>query len=309
MLAKRFPKMRLLIIVNSIVAQTHPEQVEKAIRLLRNSCVESRVTETGKPVEATKIALRARYDDIDRVVVIGGDGTINEVVNGLVGSKIPIAVIPLGTGNTFATNFHIPLSLHEACEVAVGSNVISIDVGLLNHRYFACVAGIGFDAHVLHQLQPTFKRRFGKWAYAIASLRHLLRYRPSLVEVRIDGWERFKTDAWLTVISNVPTYALNFKFTPKASPCDGYIDVCIFFARSRIERLKQAALSLLGYHVHLNSVLYRRAKWLELVSSPRVLVHVDGEPICLTPVSARVIPHSLNVVVPKDWADTAKVVQ
>jgi YegS/Rv2252/BmrU family lipid kinase len=301
--------MRLLIIVNSIVAQTHPEQVEKAIRLLCDSCAQSSIIETGKPVEATKIAFRARHEGVDRVVVIGGDGTINEVVNGLVGSKIPIAVIPLGTGNTFATNFRIPLSLHEACEVAVGGNVVTIDVGLLNHRYFACVAGVGFDAHVLHQLRPTFKRRFGKWAYAIASLRHLLRYRPSLIEVRMDGWERFKTDAWLTVISNVPTYALNFKFTPQASPCDGYIDVCIFFARGRFERLKQAALSLLGYHVRLGSVLYKRAKWLELVSSPNVFAHVDGEPVCLTPVSARVIPHSLKVVVPDDWADVAKAVQ
>ncbi|MCS7252818.1 MAG: diacylglycerol kinase family lipid kinase [Armatimonadota bacterium] len=287
--------MRLLLIINPVVAQTHEAQVRQVVDLLRGLCKDVEMVWTAKGAEVRKAASSA--GEFDRVVVVGGDGTINEVANIFVGCTKPLAVIPLGTGNTFATNFGIPMELKEACQTAIHGKVTCIDVGQLDGRYFVCVAGVGFDAHVLHQLQPSFKRKLGKWAYAAASIWHLVRYRQSELRVRMDH-EEFSVNAWLTVASNVPTYALNLKFAPQARPDDGHLDVCIFFARSKLERLMQAALSLFGYHIYLGSVVYRRTRCVELDSQPPVWAHVDGEPVRMTPVNISILPRALNVVVP-----------
>lgn len=288
--------MRLLLIVNPVVAQTHTAHVKQVLDLLKSSCACIETVWTAKGIKAQEAALAA--ERFDRVVVVGGDGTINEVANMLVGRTTPIAVIPLGTGNTFAVNFGIPTEVVKACQVALYGEPVSIDIGQLNDRYFVCVAGIGFDAHVIHQLQPAFKRKLGKWAYAIASICHLMRYRRSEIHVKMDD-NGFEGSAWLAVVSNVPIYALNFKFTPNAKPNDGHLDVCIFLERSKLERLMQAALSLFGYHVRLGSVVYRRTKRIEVDSQPPVWAHVDGEPARTTPVTISILPRALNVVVPK----------
>lgn len=291
--------MRLLIVINPFVAQAHNVQVKRILNLLSNACKHIQAVWTVKGSELCEIAPLLSGRHFDRVVVVGGDGTINEVANLLVGRSTPLAVIPLGTGNTFATNFGIPIGVEEACQIALNGDVISIDVGELNGRSFVCVAGIGFDAHVLHQLQPVFKRRFGKWAYAAASIGHLMRYRHSEMCVKMDEDKLNRVRAWLIVVSNVPTYALNFKFTPHAIPDDGLLDVCVFLARSKFDRLMQAALSLFGYHVRLSSTIHSRTKEIELQSEPPVLAHVDGEPICMTPVKINILPRALNVVVPQ----------
>ncbi len=288
--------MRLLLIVNPVVAQTHTAQVKQALELLSSSCTGIETVWTTKEVEVQKAI--SVVEQFDRVVVVGGDGTINEVANMLVGCTTPIAVIPLGTGNTFATNFGIPTDVKKACQIALCGKITSIDIGRLNNRYFVCVAGVGFDAHVIHQLQPSLKRTLGKWAYAIASICHLMRYRRSEVHVRM-GDDEFKGDAWLTVASNVPIYALNFKFTPQAKPNDSNLDLCVFLERSKFERLMQAALSLFGYHIRLGSVIYRKVERIEVDSQPPVWAHVDGDPVCMTPITIGILPRALNVVVPQ----------
>lgn len=299
------PVKRILLVTNPAAGR---ERAQHLIRLvgaqLQQLCAHLDIVHTQRHGQGVNIGQWAREQDFDRVVIAAGDGTLNEVANGLIGSNIPIAVIPLGTGNVFASNFRIPTSIPEACRVAVSGRVIPIDVGQVNHRYFLCVAGFGFDAHVVYHVQPGLKRRLRAWAYVLMSAGHLFRYRQSRIKLNLDGKERIEQTAWLTVVGNVPLYAWRLKLTRFAHPNDGLLDVCIFPAQTKLDYIRQAFFALAGYHLRWGDIIYRRVCWLEMHSDPPVPIQVDGEPMGKTPAMVRIIPRALRIVVPKSYVSS-----
>lgn len=186
--------------------------------------LETTVEVTGE--ELTRQALQA---SVDLVLASGGDGTITACVRGIVGSGIPLAVLPCGTGNLLATNLDLPLNLDEALAVALTGACRPLDVGVANGLPFVVMAGIGFDAGMLAGTSEDLKRRVGWAAYVLSALRRL-GDRPASVVLRADGRRPQWRLASGVVVGNVGSLPGHVQLMPDAEPDDGILDVAVLAA-------------------------------------------------------------------------------
>jgi YegS/Rv2252/BmrU family lipid kinase len=157
------------------------------------------------------------------VLACGGDGTVTACAEGVTGTGVPLAVIPMGTGNLFARNLGLPMGLEEALAVAVGGVPQPVDAGRVNERLFVVMAGLGLDARMLSGTSESLKKRLGWFAYAIAAVRHL-RMRPMRVTVSADGGPRRRMRAETLIVGNVGWLQGGLPLLPDARPDDGRLD-------------------------------------------------------------------------------------
>ena len=181
--------MKALLIINPTAGRRRGSPLEEIQRGLSQPFVDLAVHLTTGPGDATVAAQQASQDGFDLVVAAGGDGSLNEVANGLVGSDVELGLIPVGTENVLARELGVPLTPTLACQHLLDTLPRKIDVGKVNERYFVCFAGIGFDAHVAHRLTPERKRSMGAAGYVLTSLESLAGYRKEerTVTVVADG--------------------------------------------------------------------------------------------------------------------------
>jgi len=251
-------------------------------------------------------AFATREIDADIVLIAGGDGVFHDAINGLWTSQkiAPVGLIPIGTGNVFAANMGISPHPLEALEQLLNGQVRWIDVGEAHGQIFHCSLGIGFDAYVVAQMETVSKpqKRFlGRLVYFLQALRYSLRYRWSLVKVEAelaDGSKRvWEKEAWLVLVSNLPDYG-GVKVTPDAKPDDGLLDLCILPSRSKADYFRFAMLGLLGWHMRHPDVVITQIRSAQIISDPPVPTQMDGELTPPTPVTVRVIPQALPVLLP-----------
>ncbi len=197
-----------------------------------------RETSAGDPGQGlVEAALR---DGVDLVLASGGDGTIAACVAALAGSGIPLGVLPAGTGNLLARNLGLPLSLEEALAVAMTGTERWLDVGEVNGRLFAVMAGVGFDADLLAGASEELKARVGWAAYVLSGLRQL-RARPMKAVLHADDAAPLRCRASGIVIGNVGSLQGNIRLLPHAAPDDGLLDVAVMPARGLAGWLRLAA--------------------------------------------------------------------
>lgn len=246
----------------------------------------------------------------DLIIVAAGDGTFHDAINGLWQGKlnVPIALVPIGTGNVFAVNVGIPFRPLEALELLLNGQVRRLDLGEANGRVFHSIMSVGFDAYVAAKVEPEgkpslSKRLFGKLAYIAEAFHHSVRYQWSHIQIDAelpDGeketWER---DTWVTLVSNMPAYAGGFKITPDAKPDDGLLDLCLFPAQSKLDYYRFAALGILGLHLRHPQVIYRQIRFAKIESEPPAPTQLDGEIFSPTPIVVRALPNSLPVLLPQ----------
>jgi len=243
--------------------------------------------------------------------VAGGDGTLNEAVNALVGTRTAVGLLPCGTANVWARQMRLPLSSRSLPEVArlMDEAVVrSIDVGCatLNPesdraetRHFLLWSGLGLDAHITRSIEPrpaSFKR-WGQMGYALAALRLTLAYRGVRAEIEIDG-QVLRERVLLMVVSNAQLYAGYFHLASGAKLDDGYLDVSLFPGRGFFDAVRYIVQVLLRRHTHGSRVAAYRARTVRVRAGKRCDVHVDAEPICTTPVAYSIEPGALRVMVP-----------
>ncbi len=188
-----------------------------------------------------RAAVQAR---VDLVVASGGDGTVTACAAGLLGSGIPLAVLPAGTGNLLARNLGLPLGLDDALDVALTGADRPLDVGSANGRPFLVMAGLGFDAKMLDGASERLKKRLGWAAYGLSGLRHLWD-RPMRVRLRADGGPPLRRRASGIVVGNVGSLQGGLPLLPAALPDDGQLDVLVLTARGWAGWLALAAHVLL----------------------------------------------------------------
>jgi len=247
----------------------------------------------------------------DITIVAGGDGTIHYALPQLIGRGIPILVFPCGSGNDFARALGIrsvQTSLRVAAEFAHGRVAVrEIDVGIIadsagNETPFCCVAGIGLDAAAAHfgNLLPPWLRAHG--GYRLAAMAALLS--PPKLSLRIsailaDGSEReIERDSSLFSMANTPFFGGGLPIAPGALPDDGRLDCVLVRSMNRLQLLRRAPLLLKGRHLGLKEVDWLRVQKLEIASDPPTMLFADGEPVCSTPVSVRVLPRALRMIAP-----------
>ena len=251
-------------------------------------------TETG---HATRIAARAAAERVPLVLALGGDGTLNEVANGLAGTETALGTLPAGTSNIWAREAGISRKLVEAVRLMATGERRLIDLGKAGDRYFMLFAGVGVDAQITRNVSLDMKRRVGAAAYGLAAVREALRWRSRPVTVRLDGVER-RMDVLMAFAGNTRLYAGLTKITPNAVVDDGLLDVCIYEGSGSIDIAMHTARTLLQSHRKASKVLFQRVKRLEFDWEEPLPMQLDGDPVGECPREIEVAPGALWVVVP-----------
>jgi len=300
--------MRYLLIVNPVSGiGSANREVEKVVRFFRKRGHEIVVRRTERPGHAELLAREGALGDYDVIVVGGGDGTINEALNGMRGSGKPLAVIPWGTGNVFATEMRFPRGVTNVCKMILKGESELLDVGAYGDRLFLLMVGVGFDAYSLKQLEGQgLKRRLGVVAYAVAALRAFARYRFPRIEVELDGGR--SDSGSFVLVSNTSRYGDFFSFTPTATPLDGQLDVFVFQETGRWAMIVLVLRYLARFIADPNLAapplgLQRsrtyRAKRVGLSSDGKVFTQIDGELGAALPIDIEVEPRTVRLVLPK----------
>jgi len=270
------------------------------------------LAETAHPGHATELARDAARLGYRAVCVVGGDGTIAEAATGLVGTGVPLAIIPRGTANQVAQNLHIPLELEGAVDVAIAGQPVPIRLGTIDGRAFALVAGAGLDAAVMASATRSLKERWGFGAYIYAAAKEALGAAPADFHIVADGRE-FQVRAVSVMLANVGELftaflpvSLSLAPQPSRSWQDGLIDIVILAPRN----LADFAAVLWNAARHRFSgddrLIHLQAREVSISAEPAVPVQIDGDPAGSTPVHARVLPAAIQVLVPRDVEATRK---
>lgn len=257
---------------------------------------------TQGPGDATRLAREAaeRHDDV--VIAAGGDGTINEVVNGLAGSSTIMGSIPLGTMNVWARELRLPLQPRAAAAALLESQVRPIDLGRANGRYFLLMAGIGLDAAVTAGVGQAEKRRLGMLAYILHALKLAITVQGTRSRLLIDG-KVVKGRVLMVVIGNSQLYGGVVKITHHASIDDGLLDICVIKGNNFLSALYRLAAILVRSHGSDSQLQYYRARTVEVRSYPALPVQVDGDSIGDTPMRFEVAPGALRALLPMHVPD------
>ena len=263
------------------------------------------VVETTGPGHATSLAASAASAGYERVIAIGGDGTVFEVVNGLLSAPGPIlGVVPAGSGNDLARSLHLGTAPERTLRVAVTGTPRVIDVarataGDGSVAMFASAAGVGFDgqvAEVMHRAKPGWPR--SKLGYLLATLRELRRFHNRRLEVVLDSAPSLDATVLFVAITNGAYYGGGMRICPDAAVDDGLLDICLVGDISRLAALWQIPGLYRGRHVRHPAVRMLRARSVELREMDErgeTRTHLDGEPFGPLPLRIEALPAALSV--------------
>lgn len=250
------------------------------------------LVETQASGDAMWLSRQAARGGMDLVLVAGGDGTINEAVNGLVGSDTMLGIVPVGTGNILAHQMHMPIlspvpphQVGEVSESLLHSRVQRVDVGVINGRHFVCWAGAGLDAEIAAQLEPRprYAKRLRTLPYVIAAFSVASWFKGFRTRLSVEG-RAFNTRALLVVASNIQLYAAFFTIARHAYMDDGLLDIFVFKGLGFGYVMRHFVHMLIGQrHLQDPAVIQVLARRVQLETTPRVAVHLDGDPFGETP--------------------------
>lgn len=295
----------MLIVLNPVAGQEDPARVRRQIGgalAFRGAAFD--LVETSGAGDAERLAQQAVQLGYGCVVAAGGDGTIAEVITGLAGGAVPLGIIPLGTGNQLAANLGIPADVERAVEVAVTGRPHPIDIGQLGSgRYFALMAGAGWDAEVMGSCSRELKERWGFGAYLFQGLRRAAAPPSALFRIEADG-DRFEVRAATVLIANAgqlfsSLFPVEVRIAPDASFQDGLLDVCIFAPRTLPDVATVLWKVARRQYVGDDRMIYLQAREVSIEADPPIVTQVDGDPTGETPLVARAVAGGVKVLMPE----------
>ena len=253
------------------------------------------------PGHAVELARAAAAAGHGRVLALGGDGTVREVACGLIGSEVPLALIPCGTGNDMARALHIPTKADAALPIALGGQVRDMDAATANDMLYFNVAGFGFDVDVLDETEYFKTRcRNGSIAYLrglFAAIKHLKSRKTQITWTDENGAEQqIERNVLLIAAGNGTHFGGGMNVTPKADPFDGLLDICVIHDVTKAALLRVLPLFLRGKHLGTRYVTYFRAREATAVCDPVSRIETDGDVMPGTPVTFRIQPGRIRVV-------------
>lgn len=288
--------------------------VARFCEALRRRGVGVEAWDTEGPGDAANLAARAVGEGAREVVVSGGDGTVNEALQGLVGGAARLAVWPAGTANVLARELRLPFDAEAAAEVVARGRTLEVTLGRATPergggptnageiydaargagRYFVLMAGVGLDATVVERVSARLKRRVGEAAFWYSGLSYLARWRPVEFQVEVGG-ETFA--ATFAAVGKAPHYGGNLSITPRARLDADEFEVCLVNSHSRLHYLRLLTHAMRGgVAEHVRDVRFVRASRLRAHGDAPV--QADGELIGRLPMTFEVAPERLSVVVP-----------
>ncbi len=268
---------KIFLIINEFAGRR--KKFDRAVKKLHsvlqanNAVVE--YTNTNYPGHATELAAKAASLGFDIVVAVGGDGTVNEVAQGMIGKSTPMGIIPLGSGNGLARELGIPMNIEQSANTLFSGNPVQIDVCRINNQRFFCTSGIGFDAQVADKMGKARTRGFMQ--YIKLTIKESLNFKPFGIKLKIDD-DLIEKKVFLVTFANARQFGNNAYIAPSASITDGLIDVIIANPFNKIW-LPVFAVGLFAKFIHrLPFVESYKAKQIEIEFAGTSIYHFDGEP-------------------------------
>jgi len=253
-----------------------------------------------RPGQLTELA-RSAAAEHELLVVVGGDGTLNEVVNGVAGTSAELAVLPCGTGQDFGRTYGIPSRLEDAVRVALGSHAKTIDLGRVTYaggeRYFANVGSVGMSGAVAGRANSMSKALGGRVTFYYALAREFAIWRNTEVTVRLDDGER-SGRMHDVIVANGQWHAGGMRLAPEARFDDGVFDVVVIGDVTKLDFLTTSPKLYKGGHVHHPRVEVVRSATVEIDAAEPLPLELEGEQVGTTPARFEVVPRALRVRAP-----------
>jgi diacylglycerol kinase (ATP) len=250
--------------------------------------------------DAERFTKQAVADGVDIVAAYGGDGTVMEVAQGLLGSSVPLAILPGGSANLMSVELGIPKELEKAAQIAADpeSPTRQVDVGLLGENYFLLRVGMGFAARKVAYADRSLKNRFGVLAYSAAAVKSIKDTKSAHYRITLDG-KQVETDGVTCLIDNAGNMGIQgFQPAKDIRVDDGLLDVLLLGSKG-VGNLVTSGAALLDANKSELLIEHWQARQITIEVDPPQPVQVDGEMVGDTPVSAELLPGALKVIVPK----------
>lgn len=299
------PSERWVLIANPVSGTGKRRHlVERVAHQLQQAGRAPELIWTARHQHAEELAGIAVQDGATHVIACGGDGTVHQVVNGVLkarhaGGAVTVGIVPLGRCNDLARALGIPLAPGAMAPTLLKGTVRTIDLGTVGDQYFNTVATLGFDSLVAEYVAAGRPPRFltGTSAYVYATLVNLLRYHPFEMRLRGD-FGTVEGPMLLAATGNTSSYGGRMKIVPTAAPDDGALDVCLVRHVSRWEVLRMLPTVFSGSHVKHPKVSLHRTRNLEIATQAPLSVWADGERVGSTPITFGIVPNALRILAP-----------
>lgn len=254
---------------------------------------------TSHKGSGSRLAQHAQGLGFNRIIVVGGDGTLHEAVNGIHPGSCQIGIIPTGTGNDFCRSLGIPLDPYSSGDYIFDNNLRLVDLGRVNGHMFINVAGVGFDAQVAEKVNtsPMLKALSGTAAYLLGVLVTLVKFRNIPLTVTVDGTD-ISGRVFLAAIGNARYYGGGMEIVPQAVIDDGLFHLCIARDVNTGDALMTLPKIFTGRHVEHPKVTCVYGENVTITAPKPTVVHADGEIVSVTPATFEILPASLAVVCP-----------
>ncbi|MEM7224431.1 MAG: diacylglycerol kinase family protein [Pseudomonadota bacterium] len=293
---------RLLVIFNPTAGGARKRYLDATLKALEALGCPITLWPTAAPGHAESLARAVTLELADVVVAAGGDGTINEVVNGLLDATryeppLPLAVLPLGTANVLAHELGLPRRAGQLARAIATGAIRPVGLGRVDQRYFLSMIGVGFDAQVVASVDLALKRRLGKAAYVIESVRQLISFRSPGYRLTIADTSHRAASA---IVTRGRFYGGRFVCAPQASLFSPRFQLCRFTRSGPWNVIRYGALLVLGRLPKAADFKIEGAERLTIEGPEGDPVQGDGDLIGRLPVTVELVPDALNLVVPND---------
>lgn len=289
----------IVIIANPAARSSSAGKIKKAASILKEKGFETEILFTEKSSHAVDLARAALKKNPQLIIAAGGDGTINEVMNGIAGKEIPLAILPMGTTNVLAKELSIPENIHGAIETAITKTPKKVSLGKIEFthhssvitRYFCLMAGIGYDGKAVHEVNLKIKNISGKTAYILSGLKSFLTYTPDELNLTVDGIQH---SGYSAIICNASRYGGHLKVAPDADIAEPFLYTCIFKGNKRVDLLRYVFGIMRGDHSKSPDVVYLKSSSIEVKGNAHI--QIDGDYIGRTPARISIEKDILRLV-------------
>lgn len=320
-------KQRILVIGNPVAGRGAAGRIARAVDIIKSRGFNVRLMLTGKKGDAELFSKEIFKDQSEMpdtqllplIIAAGGDGTYNEIINGIAYTGIPMAILPLGTTNVLARELDIPEVMEKALDIALGGKVQNVCLGKITlsphpplgkgwlkggkegqgginqssvaARYFLLMAGIGFDGEAVYGIKSRIKRYSGKGAYIWSGLKTFMLWNPDKLTFNIDGK---LCEGYSAIICNAAKYAGHFKVAPDAKLNEPYFHAFIMHGRKRRDLIRYVSGIIRGNHLKFSDMTYLKAEKIEI--NGNACIQIDGDYFGKTPATIEIVPDALKLV-------------
>lgn len=293
--------MEHLFIINPISGKGKAISYKDAIEeYFREKDEKFHIEVTNGVGDATRIVSDYVKKSKCKVYSIGGDGTLNEVLNGIVGSESAIGIIPAGSGNDFVRSYLKRKDYKEILKNTIEGNIVSVDLGQVNNKYFVNVASVGFDANVVNNAGILKKKRYisGSMAYFLSIIRTIIKFKSLNLQIEVNGERKLK-DIFLVAIANGNYYGGGLNIAPNSKINDGILDIYIIKKTSIYRLIKYLIALVKGKDIRgYKETEYIKGNSIKIFSKNDIILNIDGELEKGKVMEISLIANGINLIVP-----------